>query len=455
MPAEQIPGVSGSNGVAAQSVSPSHTNDPFLYNTNYILLVMKYTNVAMEHQANLVAMQGQLENVVTQIQGCLSTISEFFSTLQANAASGGGWADGKFFSPDANSGLNNSFYHMNENSANGGIGVDNASGDVSQSYKGSMANFLTAINQLFNYSSSGTGPTLNQVMNINIPDGSGNQFSMQNYYTHLQSEFNTTYGGALRPVISGDDSSGVGAAGGMHVSLLQQYMYYQAQLTVNTDPLSQVESAWTSGGSANGINGLIDFDPESSGCDPNVTSLIQILNDLNATITVSRTGDDWVNGQDISSSKYTNNVTSNLLQMIGENNRDPGSDLYNESTGCSTPVYDPGLYAAFSYAAFNYIWTKNPTMATATSSTSNDPTEPPGDWKWNSATGSTTNGDVLSDLYSNTSSSQTSLSSSGSQANSQFQEQVNGVQQEQNVAQNMISGWASAMTSVVGNWKSA
>ena len=450
MPVEQIPGVSGSNSVGSQPMRP--VNDSYLFGTNYILLVMKYTNVAMEHQANLVAMQGQLENVETQIQGCLSTISEFFSTLQANAGSGGGWSANGHYAPDANSGLSNSFYHMNEDPTDGGIGSDSGNGCVNQSYQTSMANFLTAFNQLFNCSDQGTGPKLSQVMNITVPDGSGNQFSMNNYYAGLAQEFAKNYGVSIHPVISegGNDP---------HVSLLQQYMYYQAQLTVNTDPLSQVEAAWTSGGSAHGINSLIDFNPNSSGCDPNVTSMLQILNDLDTSITVSRTGDTYVNGQDVTSGQYVQNVTATtLIQMIGENNMNPGSELYNQIGGynpnVTTDWYTPGLYAAFSYAAFNYIWTKNPTMNVTSPGASNDPNQPSGFGYFGGTAGSTSNGDMLSDLYSNTSSSQTSLSSSGSTGNSTFQEQVNGVQQEQNVAQNMISGWASAMTSVVGNWKS-
>ncbi|MEI8301228.1 MAG: hypothetical protein WCG10_06455 [Chlamydiota bacterium] len=451
MPVEQVQGASGSNEVGSQPMRP--VDDSYLFGTNYILLVMKYTNVAMEHQANLVAMQGQLENVETQIQGCLSTISEFFSTLQANAGSGGGWNANGFYAPNANSGLSNSFYHMNENLNDGAIGSDSGSGDVNASYQASMRNFLSAFNQLFNCSDSGTGPTLSQVMNIALPDGSGRQFSMNNYYGDLAQQFAQTYGVSIHPVISegGNDP---------HVSLLQQYMYYQAQLTVNTDPLSQVEAAWSSGHSAHGINSLIDFDPSSSGCDPNVTSMLQILNDMDTPITVSRTGDVWENGQDVTSGQYVQNVTAtSLLQMIGLNNMNPGSELNNQVGGYNPNTkmdwYTPGLYAAFSYAAFNYIWTKNPTMNITSPGASNDPNQPPwfGDFS-NSTDGSTGNGDMLSELYSHASSSETSLSSSGSTGNATFQEQVNGVQQEQNVAQNFISGWASAMTSVVGNWKS-
>lgn len=449
MPAEQIPGVSGSSGVGAQSVSTSHTNDPFLYNTNYILLVMKYTNIAMEHQANLVAMQGQLENVVTQIQGCLSTISEFFSTMQAQAASGGAWwthelFGGDQYAPNANNGLNYNFYHMDEGQ---NIGSDSQTGDVSKSYQQSMSSFVNAFKELFDSSSEGSGPTVGSLSTIANPFG-GVCFNMQTYYTQLASgTFNPLNLGGLMPVSTDP---------GAHASLLQQYMYYQAQLTVNTDSGSTVNAA------AGDISNLVNFDPDSEngGCDPNVSALWQILSDLNTTVTVGR------DSSAIGSSVFINNTagtgsSDGILGLIA------AGDYNNMSTGKAPDgqdIYDPGLYAAFSYMSFNYIWTKNPTMA-VTQQASNDPNSPTfggSIWAFNSSTsgdtnadGSTSNGDVLSDLYSNTSSSQTSLSSSGSQGNSTFQEQVNGVQQEQNVAQNMISGWASAMTSVVGNWKNA
>ncbi|MBM3192251.1 MAG: hypothetical protein FJZ63_06360, partial [Chlamydiae bacterium] len=68
--------------------------NPYTFGTNYILEVMKYTNIAMEYQEHVVAIQGELQAVETKIQGCLATISEFFSTLQSNAASGGAYTYG-------------------------------------------------------------------------------------------------------------------------------------------------------------------------------------------------------------------------------------------------------------------------------------------------------------------------------------------------------------------------
>ena len=83
-PIEAVGGVkrtsSAGQALPAESTNKAHKGE--VASCNYILEVMKYTNIAMQHQADIVSLRGELASVVTKMQGDLATISEFLSKIE-------------------------------------------------------------------------------------------------------------------------------------------------------------------------------------------------------------------------------------------------------------------------------------------------------------------------------------------------------------------------------------
>lgn len=429
-PVESVGGVKRSEPIQNNApVKGSNDKSDLLFGSNYILLVMKYTNIAMEHQAKIVQLRGELASVVSKIQGDLSTISEFVSKLQSEAHSGQGIYEkdyGDIVSPDSVSGLSPDFYNMYETFSGdqSSFGSDAMDG-VSSQYQTLMAGFLSAVKDLYCASSSGSGPTVGDLSTITNPTG-GKDFDMMSYYKDIQDSYGD---------FSDQGCQVVSTNSGDHASLMQQFMYYKAQLAVNTGTTSDVIDA-------NGnIGKLVNFKFGDIDYDSDLGPMMQTLNSFNTVVTVNRGN----------CPSYLIPQTDSLLSMMmkGEfyNTVDGKTSGWSFSSGmCHVK---PGLYAAFSFAAFNYIWTKNPNMSLA-DGTGNDPGN---NWWTNDLGGGIPTADTLSGMYMTTNTAQTNVSASGNQTNTNFQQDVNSVQQVDGAAGKMIDGFSQGQQATIQNFK--
>jgi hypothetical protein len=450
-PVEAVGGVRkspsvGATGPAQPVVHPSDSSQ-FLYQSNYVLQVMKYTNIAMEHQADIVSLRGEEAELGTKIASDLATISQFISTIQSKAHSGGE-LDAKFAgvwyaSPETFSGLSQDFYNINQTDL-WHFGSDSVGG-VSASYQSMMTGFISAVKDLYFCSSTGVGPTVKDLSTITNPAG-GQDFDMSKYFQQIQSSY-SQYSNTGTPglqVVSTNPS--------MHPSLLQQYMYAKAQLTVKT------ASADTLAGAGGDISKLVNFMNGSDGFDSDLQPFMQVLDSLNVQVSVkdNKSGtpvDLWIKGE-------TNNVLSMILngQLY---NRYNGSDpmampLVQPEAGEVTP----GLFCAFAYMAFNYIWTKNPNLDVDDQSASNNGTccnsgimGASEGWNYNNYTG-VPQGDPLSALYANISSCQSNFSATGNATGTSFQQDVNSVQQVDGAAGKIADGYSQGQETLIRNFKS-
>jgi len=424
---------------ASQSTGNSQNNNKYLFQTNYILEVMKYTNIAMEHQASIVALRGEVAALGTKIASDLATISQFISKIQSEAHSGGQESakiNGNWYaSPDSYSGLAKDFYHMDEANA-GTFGSDSSSGCVSDSYATMMKSFIAAVKDLYFSSPTGVGPTVKDLTTIDNPADSSKNFNMMDYFKKIQGSYSKYSCGTSQGVISTNPSD--------HPSLMQQYMYAKAKLVVNTSTTPDLNNA-------NGdISKLVNFDPSSDGFDSDLGPFMQVLDSLDIQTSVASEGH----------SAWTHSKTDNILSMIlnGQLN-----NTYNGGTpGGKGDVgqIDPGLYAAFSYMAYNYIWTKNPNLDANNQSASNVPNAPvnigqdkKGGWNYNPFKGNA-QGDPLSAMYANVTSCQSNFSAAGSATGTSFQQDVNSVQQVNGAAGKMIDGFSQGQETLVRNFKS-
>lgn len=480
-PVEAVGGVKKSSPtVGPHSVPILKTKNDGVGSCNYILAVMKYTNIAMQHQSQIVALRGELATVVTKMQGDMATISQFISKMQSMSHAGGfygsepwsGSDDHRHWSTDANglNGLSTDYYKFEEGGAN--IGRDDQgvgdSADVSSAYAGSMQGFIAAVKDLF-YSSpaaaGSSGVKVSDLTSITNPYDSKKPFDMNSLWTKLQPAFaKYNLGDATHKVISttGTDSP----------SLLQQYMYYQAQLTVNTSSKDAVTAA---SASTDGISALVNFDPTSTSnnLDSNIGPVMGMLDALNTTVTANRNVSIGPDHESNADSSTTRNILSMILtgdhgdlytsKIAGDSYGDDGTGQTNaywqnaDGNGRAYTGERVGLYGAFAYMAFNYAWTKNPNGSMNDTSKIACPSVS-GERHWygtgsDLGSGSLANGDPLSTLYSTTNTAQTNFSASGNQTNTSFQQDVNAVQQIDGAAGKMVDGYGQSQSTSVRNFK--
>jgi hypothetical protein len=469
-PVEAVGGVSSASKATSMHVGgpeavPKSSKSGDMMNVNYIFLVMQYTNKAMQNQSNVVAMRAQMEGIVTKMQSDLATISSFISKIQSESHAGGFFdsetrgGDTDFFdmSPSALSGLNSQFYSL-QDSQGADFGTDNNT--VSTEYQNSMQGFVSAVKDLYYCSSSGSGATVKDISKITNPYG-GKDFDLTGgFWSKIQGEY-SKYTMQGKSIISTNPTD--------HPSLMQQYMYYQTQLSINTASQQDVTDAAASGD----LSKLVNFDPNTTGggLDSNIGPMLQLLDSLNTTVSADRdyanVGNNW--GVHASATVST---SRNILSMIltGDN-----GDLYTSSAGHSdrgtgyqmdsgADCWDGyaneqvGLYGAFSYMAMNYLATKNPsTPGDSWQGCNYAPGFSANGWPFHFVTGRSgimSKGDPLSSVYSNTNTAQTNLSASANTAGTEFQQSTAAVQTTQQAAGKMIDSFTQSQANAIQNFKS-
>lgn len=110
-PIEAISGVKKTTTVGSTSPTKTHlAESEFLYNTNYVIAVMKLTQVCMQHQQELVSIRSKLAVFATKIQANLNVLNQTMTTFENNAAPSTGllrWTDANWdgyngFGPNGN-----------------------------------------------------------------------------------------------------------------------------------------------------------------------------------------------------------------------------------------------------------------------------------------------------------------------------------------------------------------
>ncbi|MEI8301211.1 MAG: hypothetical protein WCG10_06365 [Chlamydiota bacterium] len=340
---------------ALQTPNAAHTYSCFM------LMLLALSNLGMGNINGSALAQSNLMDTEQAIQKNLVTISSFLSQLQQNST-----ADSQAYQagatqtdsihvgslnyladPNALNGLATTFYNLQKN---GVVGAEY----VNSEYADSMASFIQAFKEIFYANTNASAPTvasLSEIYNPNVfQNGQGFNLSAGNPNTpgapSFWSQINSSFTQA------GFNQQGynvVGTRPSDKASLIQQYMFYKAQVSVDTGSISTVNGA-------NGdIGKLVDFDPTSTDCDPFITQTLGLWNAFDVTESVNRSG---LNANAITCESPT---SGNLITMMLTGSRgqlwDSGSIYTNDSGADNGQV---GLYGAFSYMAFNDYWSKNP-----------------------------------------------------------------------------------------------
>lgn len=424
---------------------------------SYAMIVLYVLNkVGLEHQQQVMQTRSQLMDVMTRMQNDFTTISEYLSQVQNNSySSGSSWAygggdgsEGGWSTQGLNSynGLNSSFYDLtgNYNIQHGGIGLisggslTSVTDSVSAQFKTSTQGFLNAVNDLFYSSKSGTGLTVSDISKIANPFG-GKDFDMTSTWDALSAKDGpfASFNYGTNSVISSNPTD--------HPSLMQQYMYYQAQMQVNSG------SAGTVNGANGDISKIVDFNPNDANSDPLEQTFIQLLTALNTNVSVNRDGSAGGNSvvdKDLGGDTFLSLIASgqvNCTLQAGEGSGPDGAFRINQ--------VKPGLYLAVSMMAFDYFWSKNPNASTTApyvhftgSGEVNDN---------NSALKGAASMDPLSNLYMTNNSVQTNVGQQTSQGNNNFQQDVNVAGQLSNVGQNVQKSFFDGIDTMNRNFRSS
>lgn len=375
----------GAQSGSVAGADGSGKKSDFLFSTNYIIAVMELTNMAMQHQSDVVKLRGELADVVTRIQSDLSVINQYTSTIESQAT---------------NYGLQSGYYYVNTTNE-----------FPSQSYQDSTASFVKAVRDLFACDTAGPGDLT--VADISkIQDSYGQTFDLgasqsgsPSFWGNLQGAFATKYPSPL-PLVT--------ASSNRKPSLIQQYIYYSAQLSVNTCSKEDLQAA---GGDITKVPG-VNFDPsQSSSFDPTLNSVLGVFSSLSAIPGGTGRWDSPL-----------------ALAETGTINDPSGQDHYGDTK--YIPYFNwengssYGLYYTFNHFADDYYGAKNPTSGAPTDE-----------------------GDGLSAMYMSSSSAQSTLSSSSSNTNTNFQQDTSSVQTINNAAQQMIQSFTQGQGSMIQNFK--
>ena len=438
---------------ALNTPNASHTYSCFL------LMLLALSNLGMGNINGAALAQSNLMDTEQSLQKNLVTISSFLSQLQQNstADSKGFQAEalpnGTTFSstcnyladPNAFNGLASTFYSMQSSGAN--FGAENPSA----AYQTSMASFIQAFKEIFYCNTNQNAPTVSSLSEIYNPNvfQNGQGFNLTSFWQSTNQGFtNAGYNLPQYPqdqVISTNPSD--------TASLLQQYMFYKAQVTVDTGSIPTVDGA-------NGdISQLVTFDPTKTGCDPFITQTLGLWNSLNTTESVNRSG------LQAGAIAPCNATSGNLIDMMLTGN-------YGQLTDTGTPYAGDsqvGLYGAFSYMAFNDYWEKNPagntnqTVTAPTGGPSNwqaaqwkynvepddrDGYVPAASWSWGSPIASLGNaqGDDLASLTTTVNGVQTNAGAATSNQSSAMQELTANQSSYVSIGQNLLQNLGQSLT---------
>ncbi|MBM3192250.1 MAG: hypothetical protein FJZ63_06355 [Chlamydiae bacterium] len=424
----------------------------------YMLILLAVNNLGMGNIDGTAVAESDLMNTEQAIQQNLVTIATFLSEIQQNATTSDAYetiADkgGQLYNltdPNFYNGLAQTFYKLNSN------GSDFGSEDPSQQYQTSMQQFLQAFKEIFYCNTNSKAPTvasLGEIDNPNIFQG-GQAFNLNTPTTpgsdqSFWQQVNQTYTNAGYNI---DNKNVVGTNPNDTASLLQQYMYYQAEVTVDTGPIQAVDAA------DGQIGTLVNFNAPSqtnNGCDPFISQTLQLLSSFDVSESVGRILIPGLGNGYPTQTAVSTQTKVPLLDLMLENK------LYDYGSGPYSGQEDPGLYNAFSYMAFNDYWSKNPTGG-ANSSLGAPQGGPAGwtsNWAWapypSTRAIGMQEGDLLPSLTTTVNGIQTNAGASSSDVSVLMQELSANESSYVNIGQNMMQNMAQVLQQLSQNYISS
>jgi len=311
----------------------------------YMLVIQMINHLSLDKMDTQIVAESQMMNIEQQIQSKMIDISKFISQLQGESTSYTPYSVGGKWSPDSFLGLKEDFYRIGEGPANWG------QEQVSSDYQTSMDKFVDAFKTLFYCNTDNTAPTvgsLSQISNPNVFQG-GEDFNLTGLWANLENQY-SVYSRSYSSDMSGNPYATpqvfkvVSSNPSDHASLIQQYMFYKAQITVDGDSAQLVNNAHGD------ITKLLDLGTDDSG-DAFLQQIMQIISTFNSSESVSRT---------TALTPLINTQSANVLDLILQDQRNnyiaPTSSAEGNGSN-NNGVPDVGLYGAFSYMAFNSFWT--------------------------------------------------------------------------------------------------
>jgi hypothetical protein len=320
----------------------------------YMLMIQVINHLSLDKIDGQVIAESQMMNVEQQMQSKMVDISKFISQLEQESTSYTPYLCGNSFSPDSFLGLKSDFYQIGQGISD--YGQETPSSD----YQTSMDNFTSAFKTLFYCNTDENAPTvgsLSKIINPNVFQG-GQDFDLTGMWTNLSAQY-SSYDKTYTADMSGHTYSNpvtykvVSADPNDKASLIQQYMFYKAQLTVDGSSIQVVDDAHGD------ITKLIDLGTDDGG-DAFIQQAMQIITMLNTSEDVRRAVPE---GVDNPPSAWASTQSDNIVDLILQGQR------FNYNSEGTLKV---GLYGAFSYKGFNYFWSK-----ASSSSSQQDPSEIP------------------------------------------------------------------------------
>ncbi len=444
---------------------PKHSK---CYGTSYVLIVLKIMNsVGLGPLQDVMNTEAKLMDVTAEIQSDLTTIQQYLTRIEDMSSSGGAWKQNApdkhlpsgvgftkgtkgWYSPNGFNGLAWNEFHEGQDA---GTGVPSGQYQASDFQNATLA-FVSALNNLFsvqncskgspdassNFTSfsvnkESDGKTVTQTIFLNDASCADNLFHDLNH-----NPMGWGMVGAFSPNHPAFAKSDTESA-----SLMQKYTYYKYKLAAEQyDGVIPTDSKGYTDFTKLGVN----VDPSSSSCDGLAKSMFSVLNSFNTSVDVDRDNDGGYN-----SAANIRTSSQNFLSMVFN---DPWCfhDISHTNEKWNGR-YQGNIYSAFSFAAFNYYWTKNPN-ADVTQETHSVPTKGAfsGDYNWAKDKGSTQNGDQLSIWYSDSQSASSLVSSTSSESSTTMQGYTSEVSQYQNIGQNIIKSSSEANIATIQNDKS-
>lgn len=403
----------------------------------YMLMVQMINHLSLDKLDTEVIAESQMMDIEHKMQSNLIDISQFISKLQGEATSyapysysSGGPTGGPEWSQDSFLGLKEDFYVIGEAPYDWGVEK------VSTDYQTSLDKFLTAFKNLFYCNTDTTAPTVGSMSFIANPNvfQQGQGFDLTSLWSNLEQQYSTyarSYSSdpSGKPYGQTHNFKVVSSNPSDHASLIQQYMFYKAQLIVDRGSVDAVNNAHGD------ISKLIDLGTDSSG-DAFLAQAMQIISMFNTSDSVSRT---------IQLQPWVNTQSANILDLILQNQYNiyigtlPPQSSNNGEETANSPGVQGGLYVAFSYMAFNYFWTK------ATSSTEEETiSEPPEHASPVTAPGNA-GSDLLTGAYSGINSVVTGLGTITGDESTVMQELTSNEAETLNIGQGTIKNLNTAI----------
>lgn len=413
----------------------------------YVLVISVINHLSLDKIDSQVIAESQTMDIEHQLQSEMIKISKFISKIQTESTGTVVYKEDSFcgpaFSPNAYLGLRSDYYQL---TAQGAESEDPAAQSVSPDYKKDVDSFVNAFKKMFFCNTDTTAPTVSTLSKITNPNvlQHGKDFDLTRYWSTLNgqySKYNQEYSTNVKGNPCNEKFDIFGTNASDHASLIQQYVYYKAQLAVQGGSIDNVDAA------DGDISKLVDFSP--TGGDALLSQAMEFITMLKPSESVQ-----------LSSNGYTwaNTTTDSVLQLILENQRtmyDPsgvssGSDHWQATAAQDAKV---GLYGAFSYMGFNSYWAK------ATGGTAAQHVAAPtvsagysfGNWHEDTGIQGNSPGDDLATSYSAANGVVTTLGTVTGTESVKMQELTSNEGETVNIGQTTLKGMSEAIETYSGN----